>query len=363
VNEIELILKERIRTKGPLPVSEFMELVQMHPTHGYYRKSKPLGASGDFITAPEISQVFGELIGLWLAVMWEQLGRPQEVNLIELGPGRGTMMADMLRATRSIPNFFNTLSVHLVESNKHLRIEQKKALEKLETKISVQWHDTLNFIPPGPTLLVANEFFDALPIEQYVLCEGGWQLRYVDLSDTETFIFVEKKLKHFSVEPIPESIRINSELGSVFEVCPEATSLAKSISKRLVSEGGAAIIIDYGHNKHSVGNTLQAVKQHEYCNVFDYPGECDLSSHVDFLALTEALNTSELTVHGPVFQGTFLKDLGILERTEQLAKSMSKEQALELRKSTRRLIASTQMGELFKVLTLNSKSKQATIFN
>ncbi|MBB42301.1 MAG: methyltransferase [Rhodospirillaceae bacterium] len=358
MNQIELILKERIRTEGALPVSEFMALAQMHPAYGYYRNSKPLGADGDFITAPEVSQVFGELIGLWLAVMWKKTGSPKKINLIELGPGRGTMMADMLRAAESVPAFFNAVSVHLVESNRQLRSSQKKALEKFDTKLSIQWYDSLDCIPPdGPTLLAANEFFDALPIDQYVLCEEGWRLRCVDLSNNGTLIFVEKKPKNYVGALIPEDIRDNSKLGTVFEVCREAISLMKLLSKRLVSEGGAAIILDYGHNKRSAGDTLQAVKNHKYCNILEYLGECDLSSHVDFFALTEALKSSELNIYGPVYQGTFLRHLGIIERTEQLAQLMSREQALELRKSAHRLISSTQMGKLFKVITLNSQTK------
>jgi SAM-dependent MidA family methyltransferase len=325
-------LKERIRLNGPLPVADFMaECVGR-----YYASRDPLGGAGDFITAPEISQMFGELIALWAIVVWRSMGEPAEVVLAELGPGRGTLMADFLRAADLIPPFRRALRVHLVETSPVLRRCQRGTL----TSALVQWHDEVRMLPPGPLLLIANEFFDALPIRQFVRRHGIWRERMVGLAG-DALVFEDGPPLELQAPPARD--------GDIFEVNPPAREIARWIGRRLTETGGAALLIDYGHPTSAVGDTLQAVRGHRPVAALDEPGETDLTAHVDFQALAEAARPAAAS--RLVTQGDFLRSLGIELRADRLI-SGAPERADETSIACRRLIDPSGMGTLVKVRAL-----------
>lgn len=347
VTPLDAIIRETIQKAGAIPVSDFMAIALGHPEHGYYRKSDPLGIAGDFITAPEISQVFGELVGLWAAVSWQQAGAPSPLRLIELGPGRGTLMADALRAAGSVAGFSAAITTHLVETSPVLRQKQRAALPD----IAVEWHDSLADIPPGPAIFIANEFFDALPTDQYVRTADGWRERRVDI-DTggDGLVFV---VSDAPPEPdvIPAAVR-ETPVGSIFEYSPNRDSVARALGQRLAADGGSALIVDYGHVRPGAGDTLQAVRNHRRHDVLSDAGDADLTTHVDFAALSDAARAAGARSWGPVPQGAFLAALGAEQRTETLAAAATPDQAAALRSGLKRLIAADGMGTLFKVMAL-----------
>ncbi len=321
-----------------------MTLALAHPTLGYYARHDPLGAAGDFVTAPEISQVFGELAGLWLARAWSDLGRPDPCLLVELGPGRGTLMADLLRAAAQVPGFRASLRVHLVETSERLRALQRARL----AGEPVQWHATLDEVPAGPMLLVANEFLDALPVHQLLATEQGWRERVVDLAGTGLVLGLSERPSQHAAG-LPPSERV---LGQVAEVSPARDEVAGLIGGRLAAHGGVALLVDYGAWAELSGDTLQAVRDHAPWPVLASPGEADLSSHVDFRAVAEAAHDAGAAVYGPVPQGPFLRAMGIDLRVARLLERATPEQRRELRAALFRLTDGGAMGELFKVLAL-----------
>lgn len=333
-----LILRERIRTSGPVTVAEFMELALAHPEYGYYRRKDPLGAAGDFTTAPEISQMFGEMIGLWLAVVWQGMGSPSRLILAEAGPGRGTLMADILRAAGMVPGFRAAVELHLVETSPALRAKQAETLKDANPL----WHDDLAALPAdAPLLLVANEFLDALPVQQYVRDADGWRQRLVGL-EGEAFAFVSGR---------PAEIKAPAAtMGDIFEINQAARDAVAQIGRRLASQGGAALLIDYGHGATAAGDTLQAVRRHAFAPVLEAVGESDLTAHVDFQAMAEAAAPARAW---PLrTQGKFLRLMGIELRAERLARAQPAK-AEEIARSCRRLIDAAEMGTLFKVLALS----------
>lgn len=342
VTPLARLLRRRIARHGPITVERYMALALGHPRHGYYRHRDPLGAAGDFITAPEISQMFGELIGLWCAAVWRMMGAPASLRLVELGPGRGTLMADLLRAAASVPVFAAALDIHLVETSPALRRRQRQALPDRR----VFWHDDLAEVPAGPMLLVANEFFDALPVRQFVRLGDAWRERMVDLDAQGGLRFAAGPV----VDPaaLPAAIGTAPE-GAVAEVCPAARGLAAALGGRLAGQGGAALIVDYGHERCGVGETLQAVRRHAYRPVLSDPGEADLTAHVDFASLAEAARPA--AAHGPLPQGVWLRRLGIEPRAAALSRA-APGKAGEIAAACRRLIHPREMGSLFKVLAL-----------
>lgn len=346
---VERLLRQRIRDDGPVSVADYMAIALGQPEHGYYRRRDPLGASGDFVTAPEISQMFGELIGLWAAVTWQQMGRPTHLNLVELGPGRGTLMADALRAARQVPAFLDAIDLHLIETSRVLRDVQARALESARP----QWHDGVDTVPGGPVIVIANEFFDALPIEQYARTESGWQTRRIGLDgDTEKFCFV-------TAEDAP-SDRVDrsprAAPGDIWEVSPASLTIVRSLASRIVRDGGGALIIDYGHVASAPGETLQAVAEHRYHDVLVKPGDADLTAHVDFAALIDAARDTGAACHGPIPQSAFLTRLGIDARAQKLTAGAAPDRAEEIRRGHRRLVAPEGMGSLFKAAALTSPS-------
>ncbi len=343
------LLVRRIAGDGPITVAEFMAESLTHPKHGYYMARDALGVVGDFVTAPEISQMFGELIGLWCAVTWQVMGSPDTFNLIELGPGRGTLMADALRAARVVPEFGQSANVHLVEVSPFFRAFQKRALSESGLPQEPQWHGDLTAIPRGPSIVIANEFFDALPIRQFSRTAAGWREVLVDLAaDGQSLRFVLSPPS--PVAPmVPESLR-DAPVDSVVEVCPAGIGIARTIAERAAEDGGAALIIDYGHLESGFGETLQAVRAHKFTDVLGQPGLCDLTAHVDFAALAEAARSGGARVHGPTTQSAFLESLGLRERGEALLSSASPEQRDEIQSAYRRLVHPEEMGRLFKVI-------------
>ena len=339
-------LRELIALEGPITVERYMSLCLRH----YYATRDPLGAAGDFTTAPEISQMFGELIGLWMLEVWNGMGRPA-CRLVELGPGRGTLMADLLRATRLLPDFKEAATVHLVETSPSLRQRQQAALAPFGFKI--EWHDRIEDVPAGPSLLVANEFFDALPVRQFLATERGWCERLVGL-DGERLTF--------GLRPEPEPDLGNPlRLGDVLEWPAASVDLMGMLAGRLAHDGGAALILDYGYWGPAFGDTLQALKSHQPVDPLDEPGEADLTTHVDFHRLTQAAAAQRSRVHGIVTQGDFLQALGIDARAEALKARATPTQATDIEQALARLTerGATGMGELFKVLAVTHEAIQA----
>jgi NADH dehydrogenase [ubiquinone] 1 alpha subcomplex assembly factor 7 len=349
LSDLRAVLAALIRARGPLSVARFMALSLGHPSLGYYRRRDPLGVAGDFVTAPETSQMFGEIVGLWLAEAWSGLGRPAPARLVELGPGRGTLMTDLLRATAGVDGFGRSVSIHLVETSAPFRELQAEGL----AGVDAEWHDELGEVPQGSLLLVANEFLDALPVHQLVRTGQDWVERRVGLAEDGNLAFVLDDRPSPLAEQIPE--RDAAACGAVAEVSPARTALARQIGGRIAAAGGAALLIDYGAwAAGPTGDTLQAVRGHAACAPLACPGEADLSAQVDFRALAEAASSGGAAVYGPVPQGTFLRALGIEARTLQLLGRARAEQRRELRAGLFRLTDPSAMGEVFKVLVLAS---------
>ena len=329
-------LARAITVGGPISVARFMAAANAH----YYATRDPLGVAGDFVTAPEISQMFGELLGAWLADLWLRSGKP-DVAYVELGPGRGTFAADALRAMAKaglVP------PVHFVETSPVLRALQA---ERVPAGI---FHDDVASLPNDrPLLIIANEFFDALPIHQMVKSGDGWRERRVACQDV-LFLPVAGRLVPENV--IAPDLR-DAPLGSVIETSPASVAIARALAERLVNQGGAALIIDYGYDGPALGDTLQAVKGHGYANPLDTPGEQDLTAHVDFTTLASVAQLSGLRIHGPVSQGEFLGGLGIAERAASLVRS-NPLQGEALAEAHHRLTSPTEMGSLFRAMAFVS---------
>ena len=340
------ILRREIRLQGPITLARYMDLSLNHPHHGYYSKQDPLGRAGDFTTAPEISQMFGELIGLWACVVWQQIGQPNPINLVELGPGRGTLMADMLRAASIAPSFREAIAVHLVETSPALRAVQTEALASYKPR----WHDNDTTLPAGPLIIVANEFFDALPIRQFERRASLWHERLVGLAEDSQLCFVLSPPQ--SANPMVPDSHKNAPDGTIVEVCPAAWNIVARLADAVGQHGGGALIIDYGHDGRRAGNTFQAVKDHRFHRPFEMPGEVDLTAHVDFGALASAANTLSTVAYGPLAQGAFLEALGIRERADALMKEAPVALRDEIRSALARLTGTEEMGTLFKAMAI-----------
>lgn len=342
-------LRARIESEGPITVAHYMAAALADPDFGYYMLGDPFGAAGDFITAPEISQIFGELIGLWCVAAWEQMGGPDPFRLVELGPGRGTLISDALRAAKLRPGFSAAARIHLVEHSAVLRERQRQTLNDYD----VTWQRDFSGIGgDGPLLLIANEFFDALPVRQFELAEDGWHERLVACDPgTGALCFVTAA----QATSLPGGISPHlpgADIGGLVEFCPTGVDLAREIGRDIAAAGGAALIIDYGHDRTAVGETLQAVRHHRPHDVLADPGTADLTVHVDFEVLSKATGDAGVQVYGPRPQGAFLRDLGIEARAAVLKQHASGSQAEEIEAACHRLIGSEEMGTLFKALAL-----------
>jgi NADH dehydrogenase [ubiquinone] 1 alpha subcomplex assembly factor 7 len=336
-----------IQAQGPLTIAQYMAMALGDPEHGYYMRGDPLGR--DFITAPEVSQIFGELTGLFFVQAWEDRGAPQVFDLVELGPGRGTLMADMIRAAAKVrPRFVESARIVLVESSRALRQVQAHTLAPL----SPIWVSHFAEVPAGrPLFLVANEFFDALPIRQFVKSERGWHERMVT-SHGEDLRFVLAP-DAAPQELVPAQLR-EAPLGSVYELSSAARGVIREIADRIVEAGGLALILDYGHRQTAVGDTFQAVKDNAFVDPLAEPGESDLTAHVDFEALAAAVKQAGLRLQGPVGQRDFLEALGIRPRADRL-KLDNPKHAADVDAALHRLISPVGMGTLFKAMAITRR--------
>jgi NADH dehydrogenase [ubiquinone] 1 alpha subcomplex assembly factor 7 len=342
---LEVEIRRRIAAAGPMPVAEYMALCLFDSEHGYYTTRDPFGARGDFITAPEISQMFGELVGLWLSAVWKQMGAPENVRLIELGPGRGTLMSDALRAVQIVPEFRAAIVVHLVEVSPLLQARQEKALG--DAGVPVFWHPTLTEVPKGPSIIFANEFFDALPVNQAIRTDRGWHERQIQIDSTNQLAFtIASEPIPFFQTLLPPALHA-ARAGAIFEW--RGNNVAMEMGRRIVDDGGAALVIDYGHTQTGLGETLQAVGQHAYADPMTAPGGLDLTAHVDFQALGRAVEAMGAIGFGPIEQSQFLRRLGIEQRAVALKAKATR--TAEIDQALGRLIGRerTAMGELFKV--------------
>ncbi len=339
-------LRERliaqIRAAGPLTVAQYMTACLHDPQDGYYATRPALGAGGDFITAPLVSQMYGELIGLWLVEAWSRMGRPNPVRLVEMGPGDGTLMSDILRAARLDPAFVEACDIWLVEVSEPLRRAQRQGLGD-----RVSWAASLAEVPEGaPLLLVANELLDCLPPRQYVRGEAAWAERMVMLDDAGELSFGLSRLP--LDHPLPEA-----PAGAILEHSPAQEALASEIAARVMLEGGAALLIDYGRDAPGFGDTLQALARHKKQHPLARPGEADLTVHADFPAVAAAARAEGAAVAPILTQGEFLVRLGIGARAEALANARP-DRSEVIERQLERLVSPDQMGELFKVACLHS---------
>ena len=331
--QVAVRLAQQIEASGPISVAEYMRVANT----AYYGRADPLGAEGDFITAPEISQMFGEMVGIWLSDIWLR-HRPATCHYVELGPGRGTLAADALR---TMQRFGWEPAVHFVENSPAMRAKQLQAVPH------AIFHDALESIPTdAPLFVVANEFFDALPIRQMVSSQAGWRERVV-VHDIGAG-FAAMPGAYATDDLIPEQFRA-AAMGSIYEICPDASSIMHQLSTRLVKQGGVMLIIDYGYTQPALGDTLQAVQNHTYAGPFTNPGQVDLTAHVDFFALSNCAKNYGLMLAGPSDQGAWLLGLGIDQRAQHLAAS-NPDRAADITAARNRLVEPDAMGALFKVL-------------
>jgi SAM-dependent MidA family methyltransferase len=352
--ELEAEIRRLIAVAGPMPVAEYMRLCLTHPKYGYYTTRDPFGRDGDFTTAPEISQMIGELIGLWVVSVWQQMGSPDNIRIVELGPGRGTMMADAMRAAKIVPDFINAVVLHFVEISPALRAIQEENLSAVD--VQKNWHTSLSEVPAGTTIFVANEFFDALPINQAVKTGDGWHRRGVAAASDGALVYQTdaEPMPHFGAT-LPASVR-NAAEGEVFEwrSATETMELGRGIAR----EPSAALVIDYGHTESGTGETLQAVRDHLFADPLTSPGEADLTAHVDFEALRRSFEAMGAAVHGPVEQALLLRRLGIDTRADMLKANASRAKAHEIDTAMARLtgFGRTGMGALFKAMAVTHRS-------
>lgn len=351
-----------IQQSGPLRISDYFALCLADPDYGYYQTRDPFGKAGDFVTAPEISQLFGEMIGVCLVQAWHTQGAPDNVRIVEIGPGRGTLMSDALRViARLAPELYEAATIHMVETSKRLRSIQKQTLVRIKQRIS--WHDAFEEIPDGFTLMVANELFDAIPIQQFVKTPQGFFERMVGLDESGALAFglgpgtLDASVLPVATDQVPD--------GQIFEISPARTAVIQSVASKIVRDGGTALVIDYGHLTTGFGDTLQAVFQHEYDPPLLRPGEADLTSHVDFQVLAEAARAAGAYVHRPMTQGDFLVGLGIVERAGALGTGRDSLTQATIQDAVNRLAGEGEgrMGALFKVLAISGKPARIPPFD
>ena len=352
MSALKSILLQEIATHGPMSLATYMQRALTDPQHGYYMQRRPFGApdadGGDFITAPEVSQMFGELIGAWLADLWDRMGRPTPFCLAELGPGRGTLMADVLRAASVLPDFGAAAQVHFIEVSPALRDAQKQAVPK------AVWHDDLTTLPALPTLVVANEFFDALPIHQFKKTADSWDEIHIE-ANGDKLAFVSHPTDEAVLSPaLKACLPPNLAQGDIVEACPTGEAHMAQLSGHIATHGGAALIIDYGHAEVGAGDSFQALERHEFVDPLAAPGMADLTAHVNFPLLAHIAQTHALKAAPITRQGAFLEALGLNIRAQQLMQA-SPERERHINDERLRLAAPQHMGELFKVLAVGRK--------
>ena len=333
-----------------MSVGEYMRWCLTGRDDAYYRGGNPLGAEGDFVTAREVSQIFGELLSMWACAVWQSIGSPRPLVLAEMGPGRGTLMKDALRAAKSVPDFHDGAHVHLVETSTTLHEMQRQTLGAV---CAPEWHDDVSTLPDASMLAMANEFFDALPVEQHIFIGGNWHRRMVALNERDEPAFTAGDLAPPPLGVLPNALPCE---GDILEHHPDVTPIMNELGRRAKTAPLALVLADYGYERPDYGDTFQAVRHHGFASVFDTPGEIDLSAHVNFTELRLAAEAAGLQVWGPMSQGDFLLALGLEQRLRQLlaGADLSEEQSATLFLGARRLVDPFQMGSLFKVMAITS---------
>lgn len=358
-NSLQQKLTRLIQHAGPISIAEYFHLCMADPEFGYYKNQQAIGAKADFITAPEVSQMFGELIGAWSHQVWDNLKKPNKVALVELGPGKGTLMSDLLRAAKASPEFFNAIELYLIETSTLMREQQKKSLDNFEKDIS--WLDDISQLPKMPTIIIANEFLDVVPIRQYIKSESIWRERGVGLDDDnqpaplQLAATLDENLMPSGADKEPD--------GSVFETSPAREAIAQDIATHIQTNQGTALYIDYGHAKTGYGDTFQAVKKHKKVDPFENPGFADLTSHVDFERIAFASKLAGAKVSKIITQADLLLSLGLLERAGILGANADKATRQKIQNAVERMAAPDQMGELFKAVAIYSGSKAPPAFD
>ncbi|MEX0344297.1 MAG: class I SAM-dependent methyltransferase [Rhizobiaceae bacterium] len=341
-------LKRQIMQTGPISITEYMSACLFDPQLGYYTAQEPFGRGGDFITAPEISQMFGELVAIWTAAAWQAAGSPKDFAFVEIGPGRGTLMADMLRTFRKSPTgFLDHADVFMIETSPRLTGVQKAILDSEND--GLEWLQRFDDLPDLPAFVVANELFDAIPVRQYVKSGGVWRERVVGIDSDGNLVFAVGA-GALDIDLLPDGAAGEPD-GAIFEISPAREALAESIACKIADHGGMALFFDYGHLQSAFGDTLQAVRNHEFDPVLSHPGQADLTSHVDFAALALAAekagaSTSFLT------QGEFLVRMGIVERAGRLGANLDEDGRKQIAADTERLAGADGMGEMFKAMAM-----------
>jgi len=409
---LALDLMSYIKLRGPITVHEYMSQASNNAVHGYYQRSgEKIGASGDFVTAPEISQLFGEMVGIWCLSTWQSLGEPKEIDIIELGPGRGTLMKDILSVATKFPKFKSAINIHLVELSETMRTIQQETLfcssksddgETPPTKneqgivqrkclqgIQISWYHMLQQIPEKtgvPTLVIGQEFLDAFPVHQFVYTKAGWREKLVDIDTSDNSKYFFRLVLSNNATPAAQALLIRrgnvgptqgaakapssnlDQRGYIpvelkendgVEISPLTLATCEDVAKRIVKNRGAALFVDYGEN-FTQSDSLRGFKKHKQVSILSEPGEVDITADVDFAACANSARRRGAVVYPAIGQGEFLQRLGIVQRVEKLiqAESTTDEQASQVVASLKRLIGSseTEMGSRFKVLALAGDS-------
>lgn len=351
------IIREKIKENGPMPISEYMGLCLGHPEHGYYMKQDPFGREGDFITAPEVSQMFGEMLGAWIIDTWQKMGMPSDITLLECGPGRGTLMSDILRVAKQVPEFWQAVHVQLMETSPVLKDKQEKALGVYDLPHAAEWITCTESVHPSfPVIAIGNEFLDALPVDQYVFTDTGWAKKFIDVEKNESFRICEnaQNSNDESIEKhIPNGL-FKPKLGEIVEVSLEERRINSELIEIVLKQGGSILWIDYGFKNYGRGDTLQVVKSHEYSTLLAEPGESDITYHINFADLADRAMAKNMVVHGAVSQKNFLTSLGIEKRAEILRQCATEMQRRDIDAALDRLIGDDQMGDLFKVIAFTN---------
>jgi NADH dehydrogenase [ubiquinone] 1 alpha subcomplex assembly factor 7 len=346
MSELSEILHEMIKENGPISIGTYMSLCLGHPQFGYYMQREAFGEQGDFTTAPEISQLFGEMLAIWVMLTCEKMGEMEEINLVELGPGRGTLMSDLWRSLSTQPALRDKIQIHLVEFSPRLQQVQAENLEG----VPVTWHTNIETLPQVPSIIIANEFFDALPIEQATYHQDDWYQRLVTSDEIDLFFTRGEILQGLPDQEMPD--------GSIFEYAPLPTTIMQQLCRFIAQNGGALLAIDYGDDyplNERFGDTLQALQKHQMVDIFEEPGKADLTAHVAFSSLEMVAQEENCEVLPVTTQREFLTQLGIRLRLEKLLPKATPEQAEQLQSGLDRLINPLQMGDLFKVLQVFGK--------
>lgn len=338
-------ISKHIRSSGPLPLAEYMHWCMADPKDGYYANQTAIGAKGDFITAPEISQMFGEMLGIWAVETWELLGRPSRFNLVELGPGKGSLMQDLLRIGNAVPDFLKATEIQMIETSEKLIETQKQNLSEYK---NISWHQSIQDIPDQPTLIIANEFLDVLPIRQYIKTGDEWREHAISVDENDNLVWT-LGAGILNLENLPENAASEPE-GAIFEISTIREAFIANTSDLLRQNKGAALFIDYGHGKTACGDTVQAMRAHGFTDILKEPGLADLTSHVDFGALTQIAKSAGMNVSPLAKQGEFLLAKGLIERAGQLGHNCSPEIQEQLTQQAERLALPEEMGDLFKIL-------------